>query len=133
MDQADKAKYKQLYLQTGKAYLVQMRTNIEVLLKNKDDQVAREAAHIAAHSLKSQSLLMGYTTTGLFSATVEKIFKTHEENKTDIAENILKVILTGLDKLDASFDQIQRDDQELNIADIVNDLQKSSGVTVELS
>ncbi len=59
MNQDDITKYKSLYLQTSWGYLNMLRKNVAFLLKGGKNETALDAAHLSAHSLKSQSILNG--------------------------------------------------------------------------
>lgn len=133
MDPADKAKYKNLYLQTGREYVVQMQTNISVLLKNGQKDAPMEAMLLASHSLKSQSLIMGYMTMGLFCATIEAVFKSEKAKKHALENDVLTLIANGLVKLKESMDCIQQNGNELDLTETIHTVQKESGISVSLT
>jgi chemotaxis protein histidine kinase CheA len=75
MTSIDLNEFKALYIKTAQEYLQSLTTNLEELAQNPSSVAAIDAMHLATHSLKSQSLVMGYTTTGELSHQLEVFFR----------------------------------------------------------
>lgn len=127
MNPEDVTKYKSLYLQTSWGYLNMLRKNVAFLLKGAQTQTAVEAAHLAAHSLKSQSILMGYNQIGKFSEKMEQVFKLNKDNSTVPDSETLNVVLSGLEKIHTSLIQIAENGQETNITEEIEKLEARFG------
>lgn len=122
MNQEDITQYKSLYLQTSWGYLNMLRKNVAFLLKGTQVENALDSAHLAAHSLKSQSILMGYNQIGKISEEMEKIFNETKENKTMLKESTLRIILSGLKKVQISLAQISENGGEVDMIEEINKL-----------
>ena len=122
MNQEDITQYKSLYLQTSWGYLNMLRKNVAFLLKGTQAENALDSAHLAAHSLKSQSILMGYNQIGKISEEMEKIFNETKENKTMLKESTLRIILSGLKKVQISLAQISENGGEVDMIEEINKL-----------
>lgn len=72
MAQANLADYKNLYLQTAREYIDKMSVSLNQLSNNVSNKEALNSLHIASHSLKSQSQVMGFMEMTVLSGTIEK-------------------------------------------------------------
>lgn len=117
MNQEDIIKYKSLYLQTSWGYLNMLRKNSAFLLKKTRKGNAVDAAHLAAHSLKSQSILMGYDQIGKISERMEKIFSIQKDNSTDLEDSTLKIIMSSLHRIQLSLTRISEKGTEIDMTD----------------
>lgn len=123
MNQDDITKYKSLYLQTSWGYLNMLRKNVAFLLKGGKNETALDAAHLSAHSLKSQSILMGYNQIGKLSEEMEKVFKLTKEGSMSIDDGTFKVLFNGLKKVQHSLSQISEQGSEVDMSDEIQALQ----------
>ena len=73
MTPIDLGSYKSIYLQTAKEYIDKMSVSLEKLENNALDKKALNNLHIASHSLKSQSQVMGFMDIANVCLTIEKI------------------------------------------------------------
>lgn len=117
MEPADIAKYKGLYLQTARAYVRDMQHNLAILMKGEDNADAVSVIHLASHSLASQSLLMGYATTGSSSFAIEKIFKAKMEGNLSFKDTTLHLINRMAARIALSIDEIEKSGKELDLSD----------------
>ncbi len=60
MAQVNLADYKNLYLHTAREYIDRISVCLDELVKNALDKEALNNLHIASHSLRSQSQVMGF-------------------------------------------------------------------------
>lgn len=68
----DLSDYRNLYLQTAKEYLDKMSVSLNQLSNDVSNKEALNNLHIASHSLKSQSQVMGFTNVANICLNVEK-------------------------------------------------------------
>lgn len=123
MEEADKAKYKGLYVQTARAYVRDMQRNLTTLLTGEENADAVNVVHLASHSLASQSLLMGYGTTGSASFAIEKIFKAKMEGHLTFKISTLQMIDSIVNKISLSIDEIEKSGHELDLTDEARELE----------
>lgn len=74
MVHGDYAEYKPLFIKTAWEYMRDLETGIDALQNNPLNEQALETLHISAHSLKSQSLVMGYEQFAHTAHELEKLF-----------------------------------------------------------
>jgi two-component system, chemotaxis family, sensor kinase CheA len=117
MNPDDVTKYKSLYLQTSWGYLNMLQKNIAFLRINQKNMSAIEASHLAAHSLKSQSYLMGFNQIGKLSGQMEQIFKAAKENTTQIAQDVLVIMTSVLKKIHDSLEKISENQLEIDMSE----------------
>lgn len=115
MEESDKSKYKSLYIQTARAYVRDMQSNLTILLTGTENADAVSVVHLASHSLASQSLLMGYGTTGSTSFSIEKIFKAKMEGHLSFKVSTLQIIDSTVNKISLSIDEIEKTGHELDL------------------
>jgi chemotaxis protein histidine kinase CheA len=72
MGQIDLSSYKSLYLQTAKEYIDKMLVSLDQLSSDVLDKKALNNLHIASHSLKGQSQVMGFVGITALSGVIEK-------------------------------------------------------------
>jgi chemotaxis protein histidine kinase CheA len=123
MDAADIAKYKGLYLQTARAYVHDLQSNLRILSSNHENTDAIGVVHLASHSLTSQSLLMGYIKTGSCSFAIEKIFKAKMEGHLSFKESTIKLLSSCVDKISLSLDSIDKLNKEADLTEETKQLE----------
>ncbi len=126
MNPDDVTKFKSLYLQTAWGYLNMLNKSIAFLLKGEQTKEAVESAHLAAHSLKSQSLLMGYVQIGTMQGEMEKIFNDCKEKLTVPDNTTMDIILSGLKKIQTSLLQISDSGKEMDMSDEIKKLEATT-------
>ena len=89
------AQYKPLFLQTAWDYLRQLETSIDFLRENTHQKEAIVSAHISAHSLKSQSIVMNYEETAKLCHELEQLFSLLKDTEERLSSDDL-VKLTGV-------------------------------------
>lgn len=73
MGQVNLGDYKNLYLQTAKEYVEEMLVSLSKLTNDVSDKEALNNLHIASHSLRSQSQVMGFTEVSDICLNIEKM------------------------------------------------------------
>lgn len=122
MTQEDINKYKTLYLQAARDNVQNLETNIAQLLQGVESEELYETMHREAHSLKSESLLMGYATTGELAATIEQIFEQRKETNTSLSRDMLSLIEQSVKKLFSTLSEIEKNSKELDMSEQTNQL-----------
>lgn len=125
LSQNDINKYKSLYLSTAKDYLKNMQMNISNLLKNEQKEIAIKQIHIDAHSLKGQSLVMGYNNISKISEIIEHTFNKYEKENLEIKHETLIKIQNALSKLSNSIIEIEKSEKELDLTETIKELETS--------
>ena len=125
LPQEDINKYKPLYLQTAKNYLENMQAHISNLLKDEQRGDAVKQIHIDAHSLKSQSQVMGYNNISKTCELIEYIFNKEEKENIEIKHDTLIKIQKAITQLSDSMTQIEKTGKELDLTEIINELEKA--------
>ncbi len=114
MTQIDLSNYKALYLKTANEYLDKLTNSLTTLKTNPADQNAISEAHLAVHSLGSQSYTMGYNSIADLSRALEAFFHTLKENKQTFPQEYFPGIETSIQKIRDSVKSIEIDGQEQN-------------------
>lgn len=96
MEKSDLEQFKALYLSTGKEYIEKLKESVEVLRQDPTRQESLDSFHISAHSLKSQSLVMGFVSTGELAHSLERFARSLKEKTlafpVEHAEKVTKII-----------------------------------------
>lgn len=123
----DKKKYKDLYLQSAKPYMVDLQ---KIATMQDTDVEALEVIHRAAHSMGSQSLMMEYKTMGQLSRLIEKIFKTKLDEGYVITPEMKDVLVKDINRMSASLSSIETNEEELDLTSEIEELHTVSKITV---
>ncbi|MEK7572221.1 MAG: Hpt domain-containing protein [Patescibacteria group bacterium] len=118
----DKMKYKPLYVRTARAYINDMQQQIAILLKEPHNTEAIGIIHMAAHSLGSQSLVMGYSSIGELARLIEKIFRAKKDTRETIESEILASINVCVKRMIVSLYEIEKTGEELALTTEIKQL-----------
>lgn len=129
MSNVNLADFKTLYLSTAQEYIQKMQDGLVTLRTSPEDTAAIEVVHLSAHSLKSQSLVMGYTTTGELSHVIEVIFRKLLDERGSLSEKLISPLTEAIAGLDESVLQIEATGKEKNLSDLKENLQSEGGTT----
>lgn len=124
MDSNDLSSFKGLYLKTARDYIVSMKDNVDRLKANHQDQQAITDMHIIAHSLKSQSLVMGYSKMGKGSEQIEKIFSAIKNGGKVVTPILLDQISSVIEKFIESLSHIETTDTEIDTSKNITELEQ---------
>lgn len=120
----DLSQYRDLYITTAKELIATMKTYWENLKKDSHDMKALEELHRAAHSLKSQSLVMGYPQLGLLNKELEAFFKLCRENKITITSDLMDTIQRAITSNGYSLDKIEKEQTEPDINTQIHEIEQ---------
>lgn len=101
--------YKNLYMQTAKEYIGNMFESIKKLTDNPKDKDAINNLHIASHSLKSQSQVMGFTDIANICLNIEKMSDDALESITQLNNQIVANIKKSVEELKGILHSVQDD------------------------
>ncbi|HLD01679.1 MAG TPA: Hpt domain-containing protein [Patescibacteria group bacterium] len=118
----DLTQFSDLYIQTAQDYIALMKKNIDLFLENSTKTSAVEQLFIASHSLKSQSAVMGYTTTSEASKLLEHLFRAVKENQLTLTKEMIAQAVLLIKKLEESIKMIAQTKKEL---DLTTDIKES--------
>jgi len=110
MGQIDVASYKNIYLQTAKEYLDKMSISLSTLANNVSDKEALNNLHIASHSLRSQSQVMGFENMANLSETIEKRANDILSGTAIIDNNFINLSKDSIEKLYLEFSKVEKGD-----------------------
>lgn len=121
--------YKGLYTKAALENLNTMKKNLPLLAQRLQDQRLIDDIHRAAHNLKTESLLMGYSATGTLCKTIEDIFYKVKTEAVRLSEAELDLLLQGAAQIEQSLGLILREDKETDLSEITLNLKKIVGTT----
>jgi chemotaxis protein histidine kinase CheA len=101
-----------------------MQLNISFILKKEQADTAVKQVHIDAHSLKSQSQMMGYNHMAKVSEIIEHLFNKQENENAKVNKDILIQIQADLSRMQDSLTEIEKKGKELDLAKVIEKLEK---------
>lgn len=105
MAQVDLSNYKALYFQTAKEYVNSLLAGCDKLINNLQDKDAINQIHIASHSLKSQSQVMGYGDIANICLNIEKISNDALQGVVQLSNEAILNIKKEVEKLNEMLDK----------------------------
>lgn len=93
--------FKDLYLKTSRENIQVLKTSLKELFLQSGNTTAIDEIHRNAHTLKSKSLLMGYTDIAALAKSIEDTFYEIKNGKTTVSQELLANLsntVIGLDK-----------------------------------
>jgi chemotaxis protein histidine kinase CheA len=118
----DLSEYKELYLKTATDLINQLKEDLPRFLANQLDLALAERIHRNTHSLKSQSLVMGYQTTGMVCKEIEFFFRAVKDGKLVIAGDLASTLADSVQKLYDSIESIKNTNAELDLSSVSSGL-----------
>lgn len=115
----DLSAYKELYVKTAHDYIDAMQASIVLLTADIVNKGALETLHRSGHSLKSQSMLMGYKNTASLSHYIEVVCRNILESKETMSEKILSEVKEAIGKITESLKNIEDIGKEINFSEAV--------------
>lgn len=115
--------FKALYLSTAHEYVQKMKKDLSELVENPSSKEALNELHLSSHSLKSQSLVMGYTTTGELSHSIERFARALKDKNVPFpVEHGLSLEKVTL-ALDSSIQKIENEGIEEPLSSTINEFE----------
>ena len=113
MTPIDLGSYKSIYLQTAKEYIDKMSVSLEKLENNALDKEALNNLHIASHSLKSQSQVMGFIDIANICLDIEKRSDDALKGNSRLNNEIIANINTLVEEVKEILKQVQNDSEDI--------------------
>ncbi len=130
MNANDLSEFKQLFIDTARKQIEKMTQALSSLEKNQSDTGAMNILYIAAHSLKGESLALGYMTNASVSQLVEKIFHGAKDGQLTVTNELLSAVCMVVNKLSESIDCVEKEDKECIFTKERLTLEKISGIAL---
>lgn len=109
------AQYKDLYIKTATKYVRDLQDGINKLQNNSADPAVIDSMYIAAHSLGSQSLVMGFTSTGQCCRSIEHVLYANKTKQTMPSASLQALLQPTIAKIAKSLQTIEESEQELSL------------------
>ncbi len=106
MTHVDLHDFKILYCQTAQEYISGMKKDAEVLSRDVTNKEKAADLFMKAHSLKSQSLVMGYTGIGNLSKAIELLFREIKEDKRLNSISVMGTVQKAIVSMQESLQEI---------------------------
>lgn len=116
--------YLELYLKTSYDLLSEILNSIRRLAQDHENPELLSQTHRNAHSLKSQSLVMGYRQIGRASQVLETIFYHAKSHPEVLSQGLMDDIQRLLDHLEKALTAIGGNHGEPDLSPIINRLEK---------
>ena len=116
MANVDLSQFRNLFIQTSQEYLQKLEDGLKILLRNPSDTSGIETMYISSHSLKSQSLLMGYTSLGNAAFSLEKLFRIIKEHDTLLTSEMISAVSLMLQAMRQSLSGIVNGKKETDVS-----------------
>lgn len=126
----DLSSYKELYLSSARENVEVMKKALSDLPKASISQAAIESLFIKSHSLKGQSMTMGYTGIAKASLAIERFMREVREGKRTITGSEISEISAALLKIEASLTTIATTDKELPLSELITHLERTLQVKI---
>lgn len=124
----DLAQYHELYVTTSRELINTMKTNLQKLKHNFDDSTAIDEFHRAAHSLKSQSLVMGYQQIGMVNRQLEAFFKLIKEKELEFRQEYFDMTNEIVLHIERALADIKASEHESELEEDIKTLQKHTNI-----
>ena len=124
-------KYKIIFLQTATNYLKKLQESVIILLKDPENTTVIEDAYLAAHSLKSENLMMQYKDLANFFLLIENMLKGRRENTFTFTKEVLMVINDEIEKIITALPYMINEGKAYDVIPTYQKLKQLSGLTVE--
>jgi two-component system, chemotaxis family, sensor kinase CheA len=128
----DLNRYKDLYIETAKKYLADIDAALVQLNNQPDHADAIHTLHISFHSLKSQSLVMGYQKTGMLCKTLEDIFRRINEQHRGVSKELLDTVAVTLTHIKESLAHIEQASEEIDLSSDAIRLEKMIDLPIDV-
>lgn len=123
MTTTDLSKYKDLYVKTAYQYIDELEKALFTLKNNPGHKEALTEAHLSSHSLKSQSLVMGYQTTGMTCKIIEGTLIRVKESEIIMSKELLESLINTIEPLRSSIAAIDKTGKEQDMSLLTNALE----------
>jgi chemotaxis protein histidine kinase CheA len=123
------AKFKALYLSTARDYIKSLSRDFQSLLQEPNNPNYISQIRINAHSVKGQSNAMGYTHIATVSHMIEEVARRCIEDQKAITQSEIYAMQSSLSSLSSALDTVEREDHEVDLTQIENELKGALSLT----
>lgn len=116
MTQVDLSSYKNLFVKSSNEYLDKLKADLEILSSNPVDKDAINNVYISIHSLGSQNLTMGYTSTGTLCRLMENFFYKVKNGQETLDSQKIQFVADAVLKVDESVRNIDANNSEIDLS-----------------
>ncbi len=126
----DLHEYKTLYLKTSQDLVELLLKSLNSLSDTLTNSELIDEAHRAAHSLKSQSLVMGYMQIGFASHALEILFSKTKQQEYTLSRELLKEMRALVSAISQSLEEIKSQRNELKMTKNIETLEQISHISL---
>ncbi len=116
MTQVDLSSYKGLFVKTASEYLEKLTNGLDQTDLNTNTEAINNI-YISIHSLGSQNLTMGYSSTGALCRLIENYFYKVKNGEQTIDEQKIQYLKGAVAKVKESLTSVEANNAELNLDD----------------
>lgn len=120
--------YKDLFLKSAREYIDVLKKNLPLLNSQENNESAYELFR-AVHSIKGQSLLMGYPRLNELCATLQTYFRDLYEKKIQYDPAVFDNLESAFDTLEKLLETIERENNETDLSQNIKELRTVLKVT----
>lgn len=113
MADIDLSNYKDLYVKSAREYIEAMHASMVLMQVDNSNPEATEILFRSAHSLKTQSTIMGFKNTASLNEFIEHTMRNVKEGKQEYNEKVAGEVQTAVEKIEKSIDSIETLNKEL--------------------
>ena len=124
----DLATYKNLYLQTAREHIADLKKNLLLLNHNPQNQLLVYEVFRLFHSLKSQNYFMGFKSTGNYCKTLETFFRKIKDRSNLYHPAIANLIFEAILLFENSLNRIEKTNNEIDLTLEIINLEKRLGL-----
>ncbi len=118
----DLKEYQDLYNTTATEYLQKVKKGMAILKESIDPETITEL-YISFHSLKAQSLMMGYAQTGALSHVLEDVFSSLRKEPNPLSD-LFQTLQQSVELLESSLASIKEHHKEQDLSEMMHILQE---------
>lgn len=111
----DQAKYRSLYFSTAKPYIRELQSAMKEFTSGKVEDEKLTTAHRSAHSLTSQSKMMGFEKISSVTSLLEHILRAKIENELELHEELVKAMENAVTKVSEAVELLEAGEAEIDL------------------
>lgn len=111
----DQAKYKSLYFSTAKPYVQELQSAMKQFTEGKVEEEKLTTAHRGAHSLTSQSKMMGFEKISAVTSLLEHILRAKIDNELELGEELLGAMESAVTKVAEAVEKLEAGEPEMDL------------------
>lgn len=119
----DLSDFQDLYFKTAEEYVSILSKKIGTI-KESHTQDILEEVHRAAHSLKSQSDVMGFKSIAELSGELERTLKSVMDNKLGLSDDLINALNKAIASLKNSLEALQETQNETELSEEIEHLKE---------